>query len=116
MPFLPLFGRVSGVLSSRTLDSSRFAGDDNLTFWVMGGKNGKIAARNGNDVATDGKVGGKRGKDGARVARYGVVKVLAARDGTTYIELNYHNERRVSRRAIRAFCGGEGDEARWAAG
>ncbi len=35
-----------------------------MTFRVMGGKNGKIAARNGNEVAMDGKAGGKNGKDG----------------------------------------------------
>ena len=43
------------------LDSSRFAGIANVTFRAMGGKSGKIAARNGKDVATDGTVGGKNG-------------------------------------------------------
>src|SRR5690242_18761170 len=43
-------------------NSSGFAGRANVTFGVMGGKSGKIAARSGNDVARSGKVGGKNGK------------------------------------------------------
>jgi hypothetical protein len=45
-------------------NSSQFAAPGNVTLRVMGGKSGKIAARNGKDVAMDGKVGGKNGKDG----------------------------------------------------
>ena len=30
---------------------------------VQGGKSGKIAAKSGNEMATDGKVSGKNGKD-----------------------------------------------------
>jgi hypothetical protein len=52
--FCRFFSLVSGVSSSRMPDSSRFAGSDNLTFCVMGGKSGTIAARNG-------KGGGKNG-------------------------------------------------------
>jgi hypothetical protein len=51
LPFLPLFDFASGVLSSQMPNSSRVAGIGNLTFRVMGGKGGKIAARNGNNVA-----------------------------------------------------------------
>jgi hypothetical protein len=40
----------------------RFAARNYVTLRVMGGKSGKIAARNGNEVAIDGKVGGKNGK------------------------------------------------------
>jgi hypothetical protein len=73
--------------------SSRFARIDNVTLRVMGGKSGKIAARNGKDVATDGTVGGKNGNGSwgcghvhdarvavaigrwwASLARYGVVR------------------------------------------
>jgi hypothetical protein len=45
-------------------NSSGFAARMSVTLRVMGGKSGKIAARNGNDVATSGKVGGKNGKGG----------------------------------------------------
>jgi hypothetical protein len=66
----------------------------------MGGKNGKIAATNGNDLATHGKVGGKNGKIWAErrphpgrdargcfqvkpsgLPRYAVVQVRVGRDG-----------------------------------
>ena len=43
-------------------NSSPVMGIGNVTFRVMDGKSGKIAARNGNEVATDGTVGGKNGK------------------------------------------------------
>jgi hypothetical protein len=52
LPFLPLFSLVLDTFSSQTPHSSRFAGIANLTFRVMGGKSGKIAARSGNEVAT----------------------------------------------------------------
>jgi hypothetical protein len=61
LPFLPLFDGVFGVRSSQTPHSSRVTGIGNLTFRVMGGKSGKIAARNGKEVAMDGKFGGKNG-------------------------------------------------------
>jgi hypothetical protein len=51
LPFLPLFTFESGAASTRILNSSRAGRIGNLTFRVMGGKSGKIAARNGNDVA-----------------------------------------------------------------
>jgi hypothetical protein len=50
-------------------DSSRFATRDNVILRVMSGKGGKIAARNGKDVATDGTVGGKNGNDARRWGR-----------------------------------------------
>jgi hypothetical protein len=62
LPFLPLFDCVSGTSSAQMPNSSRFAAKGNVTFDVLGGKSGKIAARNGNEVATDGTVGGKNGK------------------------------------------------------
>jgi hypothetical protein len=90
----------------------------------MGGKSGKIAARSGNEVATDGKVGGKNGKDAqgcgdihvatpvvamgcARMflTLYEVVQVLAAPGGTMTIELKYHKERRLSREGARGQMG-----------
>jgi hypothetical protein len=43
-------------------NSSQFAAPGNSTLRVLGGKSGKIAARNGNEVATDGTVDGKNGK------------------------------------------------------
>jgi hypothetical protein len=43
----------------------------NVTFGVLGGKSGKIEARNGKDVAMDGKVGGKNGKGGKDGRRCG---------------------------------------------
>ena len=46
-----------------------FAARNNVTLRVMGGKNGNELARNGNDVATFGKVGGKNGKDERRRGR-----------------------------------------------
>jgi hypothetical protein len=51
LPFLPLFDFVAVVFSSRLPDSSGVARSGNLTFRVMGGKNGKIAAKSGNEVA-----------------------------------------------------------------
>jgi hypothetical protein len=51
LPFLPLFDDVPGAFSPPMPHSSRFAARDNLTFRVIGGKSGMIAARNGNDVA-----------------------------------------------------------------
>jgi hypothetical protein len=47
LPFLPLFGFVSHVISLRMLNSSRFAGMDTLAFGVLGGKNGKKRQRSG---------------------------------------------------------------------
>jgi len=52
LPFLPLFHVVIGITSSHIRNSSWFAEIGNLTFRVMGGKSGKIAARSGNEVAT----------------------------------------------------------------
>jgi hypothetical protein len=53
--------RIGGALLADA-DFKRFAACANVTFRFMGGNNGKIAARNGNEVATDGTVGGKNGK------------------------------------------------------
>jgi hypothetical protein len=74
LPFLPLFDFVIGATSVQTLSSSHLARSGHLTFCVMGDKGGKIAARNGNDVATDGTV---RGKSGKVRQGYGHVHVLA---------------------------------------
>jgi hypothetical protein len=60
LPFLPLFDGVLGLSSARMPNSSQFAASANLTFRVMGGKSGKVAARNGKEVATSGKVSGNR--------------------------------------------------------
>jgi hypothetical protein len=85
-----------------------------LVVWVA------KAARNGNDVATDGTVDGKNGKDfdGLRAAGEALhaarsrhegggewrvcgwmrlFKVLAARDGAAVVELNYHRQGEMSR-------------------
>jgi hypothetical protein len=95
LPFLPLFGFVSHVISLRMLNSSRFAGMDTLAFGVLGGKNGKKRQRSGKDCGKSGKDGwGGGGIQAARTAgamghgwlfasRYEVVKVLAARGGAT---------------------------------
>jgi hypothetical protein len=61
LPFLPLSHFAPGLSSSWMPHSSRFAPRANLTLRVLGGKSGKIAARNGKKVATDGKVGDKNG-------------------------------------------------------
>ncbi len=91
-------------------NSSRVERIGHLTFRVMGGKRGKIAAKSG-------KVGGKSGKvatDGGRIhaatlAGAGgrerriwrgmrLFKVLAVPDGAAGIELKYHKAIRMSRR------------------
>jgi hypothetical protein len=61
LPFLPLFDFASASPFPPTLDSSHFAAHDTVSFRVLGGKSGKIAARDGNEVARFGKVGGKSG-------------------------------------------------------
>jgi hypothetical protein len=85
LPFLPLFEGVSHVVSSQTLDSSRFAGIANVTFRAMGGKSGKIVARNGKDVATDGTVSGKNGN----VWRGGVASTSANTSLPTGVDGRY---------------------------
>jgi hypothetical protein len=109
LPFLPLFGPVSGASSTRLPNSSGFAAHGNVTVRVLSGKSGKKRQRRGNDVATDGTVGGKNGKvlggcwpyargyksgcDGIRVAslpRYAVVQDVGGAECATHIELKYH--------------------------
>ena len=69
MPFLPFFHFVPGVICSEMPNSSGFAARRNLTFGVMGGKNGKMRQESGNEVATDGTVGGKNGNDARDASR-----------------------------------------------
>jgi hypothetical protein len=111
LPFLPLF--IFGATSdlSRLPHSSRFAPRGNLTFRVMGGKGGKITARNGNDLArwaaktarfgavaggfarsTLPGVGLRAGVVGVFARDMRLFKVLAARGGSAVIELNYHEQ------------------------
>jgi|SRR5689334_654232 len=52
-----------GAFSSQAANSSRFALRTNLTFRVMDGKSGKIAARNGNEVARSAAKTATFGKD-----------------------------------------------------
>jgi len=105
LPFLPLFSSVLGVASSRMLDSRGFAAQGNLTFRVMGGKGGTIAARNGKrwqggwqkrqglmEVRRRSRAEA-RGCRRVRVrwlARYAVVKELVGPVGPVTVERNYH--------------------------
>ena len=66
-------------------------------------RSGKVGGKNGNIVSVSGRIhattraaaGGMRWVD---VPRYAVVQVLAAPGGVEAIELNYHEERGLSRR------------------
>ncbi|HST86796.1 MAG TPA: hypothetical protein VLJ14_00350 [Ktedonobacterales bacterium] len=55
LPFLPLFTVVSTADSSRMPNSSRFGRFGNLTFHVMGGKNGKKRQETATWMAKSGK-------------------------------------------------------------
>src|SRR5689334_5673575 len=91
--------------------SSRFTRSGNVTLRVMGGKSGKIAARNGKK-----RQGGRQKRHDlvrmwmrphhhargckrvrwAGLREYAIVKVLARRGGRTVMELIYHIMSRVS--------------------
>jgi hypothetical protein len=112
LPFLPLFGPVSKLPSAQMLNSTRFATHGNLTFGVMGGKGGKIAATMWQEVARWAAKTARFGWDaeastllcmglppgvgGLFASRYAVVQVPAARDGAANMELKYHKRGGVS--------------------
>jgi hypothetical protein len=62
LPFLPLFGRVSGVFSLRIGDSSRFARIAVADARQDRGKSGKVRGKSGKMWQRSGTVGGKNGK------------------------------------------------------
>jgi hypothetical protein len=100
--FAAFWPRVGRIIRS-SAEFKRFAGIANLTFRVMGGKSGKIAARNGNKMA----------KGMAKTARFGLVAVTFMRDPCR----DARGCTRVSGGFLALVCGCQGaGGARWRRG
>jgi hypothetical protein len=120
LPFLPLFDPGIGIGFPLNAAFKPICAPRPLDVWRYGRqkrqRSGKIAARNGKDVATDGKVDGKNGNVWWRrgyihatmlaaahapnwrcLAFSGGVQAHAARGGAAAVELKYHKPGRVSR-------------------